>query len=212
MKNILNQLERKMGRHYVHDLMKYLIFAMAAVFVLEMMPIRSAAQLLAFNRSKVLGGEAWRVLTYLFLPTGNSYISAILGLYFLFFVGTALEKIWRGARFNVYYLLGYVCTLAAGFLMGTTTNLYLNMSLILCYAMTDPRQEFSLFFVLPVKAKWLGLLDGAMLLYLFVTGSVATKVVILFSLIPFFLFFGKELWLETKLAWRRLQYRINQYR
>lgn len=212
MKNILNQIERKIGRHYIHDLMKYLVIAMAAVFVLELMPIKSAVSFLSFSRERIFAGEVWRAVTYMLLPVNYSYISALLGLYFLYFLGTALERTWRGARFNLYYLLGYLCTLAAGLLMGSTTNFYLNLSLVLCYAMMNPNQEFLLFFILPVKVKWLGLADAAMVIYLFIMGSMTSKVVILFSLIPFFLFFGKDLWLEAKMAFRRLRYRIGQYR
>lgn len=212
MKNILNQIERKMGRYYIHDLMKYMVLAMAGVYLLEWLPIKSAIGLLSFSRERILAGEVWRAVTYMLLPPGYSMLSILLSLYFLYFLGTALEKIWRGARFNVYYLLGFVCTLAAGFIMGYTTNVYFNLTLVLCYAMTNPNQEFMLFFLLPVKVKWIGLADGAALVYYFVVGDTASRVVLLFSLIPFFLFFGKEVWLEAKLALRRLQFRINQHR
>lgn len=212
MKNMLYQLERKMGRYYIHDLMKYLVFAMGAVFVLEMLPLRSAAGFLSFSRDRIMKGEVWRVLTYMLLPPGQSMFSVLISLYLLYSLGTALERSWRGARFNIYYLLGYACTLAAGFITGYTTNMYFNMTLLMCYAMMYPNQEFLLFFILPVKVKWIGLADGAMLIYLLIAGNMVNRIVLLFSMIPFLLFFGKELWVETKLAWRRLQYRINQHR
>lgn len=212
MKNILNQLERKIGRHYIHDLMKYLTLAMLGVFVLEMLPLRSAAQFLRFDRAKIFKGEIWRAFTYVLLPPGGSMLMVLISLYFYFFLGSSLERSWGGARFNLFCLLGYVCTLAAGFLMGSTTNHYFFYSMILCFAMLYPNQEFLLFFILPVKVKWIGILDALMLVYFMIVGTNVTRVVLLFSMIPFFLFFGKDVWLEAKLAWRRLQYHINQHR
>ena len=212
MKNILNQIERKIGRNYIPDMVKYLTFAMLGVFVLDMLPVRSATALLYFDRALVLKGQVWRAVTYMVLPTGYTLLSVLINLYFFYLIGTALERSWGGARLTVYFLLGYVVTLAAGFAMGVTTNAYFYYSFLLCYAMMNPHQEIMLFFVLPVKMKWIGLAEAAVLIYTFVTSSIAYKVVLLCSLIPFFLFFGKELWLETRMAWRRLKYRINQYR
>lgn len=212
MKNLLNLLERKIGRFYIHDLMKYLVIAMGAVYVLELLPMRSAAAFLAFDRARIIRGEVWRAVTYILLPPGYSLLSVLLGLYFLYLMGTSLERIWRGARFTLYYALGYVCTLAAGFIMGFTTNVYFHMTLLLCYAMMNPNQQFMLFYMLPVKVKWIGILDACLLLYYFIAGNTVSRVVLLFSLIPFFLFFWREVWLESKMAFRRLQYRINQYR
>lgn len=216
MKNILYQLERKLGRNYIRDLMKYLTLAMLGVFLLEMLtigfPIRSATDFLYFNRDLILKGQVWRAITYMILPPQANLLLILISLYFYYFLGTALERSWGGARFNIYYIIGFLCTLAAGFICGWTTNQYLNYSLLLCFAMMYPNQEFMLFFVLPVKVKWIGYLDAALMIFTLIVGSWTEKVVLLFSMIPFFLFFGRQLWMEAKLAFRRLQYKINQHR
>lgn len=212
LNNMLNKLERKIGNRYIPDLMKYLSLAMLGVYILELLPLRSAAQFLVFSRPLILKGQIWRAITYMLLPPAGNMIVVLISLYFYYFLGTALERSWRGARFCIYYGLGFLCTMIAGFIVGVTTNQYLNYSLILCFAMMYPNQEFMLFFVLPVKVKWIGYLDAAVLIYEMIVGSWPLRVVLLFSMIPFFLFFGKQLWTEGKMALRRLQYRINQHR
>ena len=65
----LNAIERKIGRHYIPNLMKYLVLAMAGVFILEYLPLpRSAYQFLMFDRAAVLRGEIWRVITFISCP------------------------------------------------------------------------------------------------------------------------------------------------
>ena len=72
--NWLNKLERKIGRHYIPDLMKYLCFAMLGVFILECLPLaRSAWYLLYFNRDLILRGEIWRLITFWAMATVSSF-------------------------------------------------------------------------------------------------------------------------------------------
>ena len=71
----LNKIERKMGRHYIPDLMKYICLAMLGVFILDYLPLnQSASALLAFNRARIFQGEIWRIITFIFLPPESSII------------------------------------------------------------------------------------------------------------------------------------------
>ena len=155
--NWLNQLERKLGRHYIPNLMKYLCFAMLGVFVLEYLPLpRSAYQLLYFNRELILRGEIWRLITFIFLPPSSSIIWVLFSLYFYYFLGTVLESYWGSARFNIYYAIGILGNIISGFILGVATNEYLNLSLLLAFAVLYPEHEILLFFFLPVKMRWIG--------------------------------------------------------
>lgn len=76
--------------------------------------------------------------------------------------------------------------------MGDTvflTTEYLNYSLFFAFAATFPDLEFLLFFVIPMKAKWLAIFNGIYFLYGFITGNMATRVTIFMSLFNFILFF-----------------------
>jgi hypothetical protein len=93
----LNDLERRIGRHYIPNLMKYLTLAMLGVFILEYLPLpQSAWYLLYFNRDLILRGEIWRVITFIFLPPNSSLIFILLSLYFYYFLGTSLETTGAG--------------------------------------------------------------------------------------------------------------------
>lgn len=205
----LNRLERAIGRHYIPNLMKYLCFAMAGVFCLDYLYLsgfltRSASSLLVFDKERILQGEVWRVISFIFLPPNHSFLFILLSLYFYFFLGTALENHWGSARFNIYYAIGILGNIAAGFLMGYATNYFLNLSLMLALAVLYPEMEIMLFFVIPVKLKWIGWLDGALLIYEFVIASWPVRLALVLSLLPFILFFGQQAWLQMRMDGRRL--------
>ena len=148
--NWLNRPERRIGRHYIPQLMKYLTIAMLGVFILEYLPLpKRAWGLLYFDRDLILQGQIWRLITFIFLPPSGSLIFILLTLYFYYFLGTSLENHWGGARFNIYYAIGVLGNILSGFLTGYTTNEYLNTSLLLAFAVLYPDMEFLLFFFLP---------------------------------------------------------------
>lgn len=203
----LNSLERKFGRYYISDLMKYLVIAMAGVFILEYLPLpRSALELLVFNREKILQGQIWRVVTFIFLPPSGSVFMVLISLYFYFFLGSSLEKNWGGFRFNVYYLIGIIGNIISGFITGFATSEYLNLTLLLAFAVMFSETEFMLFFIIPVKAKWIGLVDGLFLIYQLILVPWQYKVALVISMLPFILFFGGQGWLLIRMEYRRLRH------
>ena len=208
--NWLNRLERRIGRHYIPHLMKYLTLAMLGVFILEYLPLqKSAWYLLYFDRALILRGEIWRLITFIFLPPTGSLFFILLSLYFYYFLGTSLENHWGGARFNIYYGIVILGNIVEGFLTGAATNSYLNTSLLLSFAVLYPDMEFMLFFFLPVKVRWIGWAWGLYLLYQLFTVPWTYKVALVLSLLPFVLFFGKQAWLQLRMDGRRLLRWIN---
>ena len=208
--NWLNRLERRIGRHYIPHLMQYLVIAMAGVFILDHLPLReSASYLLYFDRDLILRGQVWRLVTFIFLPPSGSLIFILLSLYFYYFLGTSLENHWGGARFNIYYAIGILGNILAGFLTGAATNSYLNTSLLLSFAVLYPDMEFMLFFFLPVKVRWIGWAWGLYLLYQLIVVPWQYKVALVLSFLPFILFFGKQAWLQLRMDGRRLLRWIN---
>ncbi len=206
----LNRLERRIGRHYIPYLMKYLTIAMLGVFILEYLPLpQSAWALLYFDRDLILQGQIWRLITFIFLPPNSSVVFILLSLYFYYFLGTSLENHWGGARFNIYYAIGVLGNILAGFLTGYATNEYLNLSLLLSFAVLYPDMEIMLFFFLPVKVRWIGWAWGLYLLYQMAVVPWLYKLNLLLSFLPFVLFFGKQAWLQLRMDGRRLLRWIN---
>ena len=193
--NWLTRLERRMGRRYIRNLMQYLCIGMLGVFLLEYVPtLNSPWAFLRFDRELILRGQIWRVLTFIFIPPERNLLFIIFALYFYYLLGTALENRWGSRRFNLYYLVGILGTILGGFIVGFNDNTYLNMSLFLAFACLYPNFEIMLFFFLPVKMKYVAIADAVLLLLQFFRGNGAIKLCMLFSMLPFFLFFWQELY------------------
>jgi hypothetical protein len=145
-----------------------------------------------FDRAKILAGEVWRVLSFLLMPPDYRLILMVFILYFYWLMGTQLEAKWGSFKFNVYYFTGVIGCIIAGFITGFSTNVYLNLSVFLAFAVLFPEEEIYAFFVLPVKVKWLGLIDAVLLVYKFINGGYYIRIFIVLSIVNFFLFFGKD--------------------
>lgn len=202
----LDRMARKMGRHYIPDLMKYLIFAMAGVLVLQFLPLKQNVYVfLSFDRKRILQGEVWRALTFVFLPPSGKLIWSLLTLYFYYLVATALESRWGGARFNLYYLIGIAANLVSGFACGYATNVYLNLTLLIAFGILYAEAQLLLFFFIPVKAKWISLAVGLYCVYQAVVSPWPMRLAMLASFLPFILFFGKDAWLILRMEYRRIR-------
>ena len=210
--SLLERLERKLNRYAIRNLMLYIVIGMAAVFVIDMVvaPVTgfSASRWLSFNRPAILRGEVWRVITFIFIPPNSSPLFIIFSLYFYWMIGTGLQNQWGSFRFNLFYLCGVIGSAIAGFITGATTNVYLNMSLFLAFALIYPDFQV-LLLILPVKVKWLALIDAAMLLLMLVTGSWADRLALAMSLANLALFFWRDGYLTIKNAYRRYQWKKN---
>lgn len=73
--------------------------------------------------------------------------------------------------------------------IGLISTNYITMSIFLAFASIYPDMQVLLYFVIPIKMKWMAYVYAAMALYYFFTGSLATKVAIAASLLNFVIFF-----------------------
>lgn len=208
----LNKLERKFGKYAVPNLMTILVFGMALVFLLDTFTAANPdytaglSSILYFDRDLILQGQIWRLVTFLFLPPDSSLLFAIFALYFYWLIGTSLDRQWGSFRFNVYYLIGAIGTMIGGIITGSTTNTFLNLSLFLAFAVMFPDFEVLLFFFIPVKMKFLALLDGALLLFELIFSPLPYQIAILASVLNFILFFGKDFYQRIRMFIRRKKY------
>jgi membrane associated rhomboid family serine protease len=183
--------------------MIYITGTMLAVYFAENLTRLPISNLLYFSRELILRGQVWRLVTFIFLPPRNDMILwVLLALYFYYFIGSSLENVWGRTRFTMYYLFGVLGAILAGFVTGYGENMYLNLSMFLAFAALFPNHEIMLFFVIPVKVKYLAYLDAALLLLAFITGGWAQKAAILASLLNLLLFFGDNFinWVKD---WKR---------
>lgn len=199
----LYKLEYKYGKYCIRNLMTYIVAGMAIVYVLDMMLNMDLISSLIFFRPAILQGQVWRVLSFILIPPGiGSPFLMLISLYCYYLLGNLLEGMWGSFKLNVYYLVGILGAILAGFIspIGFAGNTALNSSLFLAVAASMPETQFRLFFLIPVKAKWL-----AALYFIFEVPGVINAfgaggmyglsylIVLAFSLLNFFLFFGRGL-------------------
>ena len=216
MNQILNKMERKFGKYAIPNLITIIVFGMGLVFLLDTFFAANPnydyylSDLLYFDTDLILQGQIWRVITFLFLPESSSALWIIFTLYFDWLIGKSLENQWGSFRFNVFYFLGAIGSIIGGIITGWATNSYLNASLFLAFATLFPDFELMLFFILPVKVKYLGMISAAILMYSLIVYPVSYKVAILISLINFFLFFGKDFYQRIKMFIQRKNHPWNK--
>lgn len=200
--NFLNKMERKFGRFVIPNLMYYIMMVYVAGLVICMINPMFYFRYLSLAPSMIVHKfQIWRLVSFLVWPpvSSGNIVSLILFNFFMislyYSVGSTLERIWGTFRFNVYFLFGVLGNILAAFFLYAITGRdyllstqYLNASLFLAFAVTFPDMHFYLYGILPVKAKWLGLFDGAIFLLNFLIGGAAKKVEIVVSLLNFLVF------------------------
>jgi membrane associated rhomboid family serine protease len=189
----LNKLERKFGRYAIPNLMNYIVGMTMAVYIVQYVLNISAYRYLAFIPDLIMKGQVWRIITFIFIPPASSIITIAFVIYFYYLMGTTLENEWGTFKFNIYYLFGMIGTIIAAFLTGSGTSVYLNLSLFLAFAYLFPDVEILLFFILPVKVKWIAYLDWVYFILSLIFGTMSTRIAVTASLINFFIFFGEDL-------------------
>ncbi|GAA0181588.1 hypothetical protein SH2C18_41020 [Clostridium sediminicola] len=200
--NWLNKLERKYGRYAIKNLMMYIVGLNAFTFLLMFMVPggSSVVSKLALHPAYVLRGEVWRLVTFIFIPFTSNLIFIIFALYFYYLIGTTLEHQWGSFKFNMYYLIGMLGTIVASFVSnGWATNEYLNLSLFLAFAYLFPNFTVRLYFILPLKIKYLAYLTWGLFAIDLVSKPWSGKFAIIAAIINFFIFFGKDMYKDIKI-------------
>ncbi len=216
--NFIDRLERsKFGRFGIPGLMRYVIAVSVAGTLLGIANSDIYYNYLCLDIHAILHGQIWRLVTFLLAPNGDGSLMNMLWfaiwIFVYYSIGTNLERMWGTFRFNLFYFSGLlyyiVLTFIFYFLMqaGVVTSLsvamdyatfsgvldYLNETLFLAFAFAFPNAQFLIYFVIPIKAKWLGIvylvLDGLTLVQCFMNGYYYTAFVILVLLLNFVVFY-----------------------
>ena len=157
--------------------MYFIIILYGIGFVLDYINPYFYIQYLSLNAAEILHGQIWRIVTFLIQPPSNNLIFLIIALYFYYMIGRTLEQTWGSFRFNLYFFTGVLSHVIAALLIYLVTGQvymlgtsYLNLSLFFAFAAVYPDMEFLLFYILPVKAKWLAWIDGAFFIWTIIQG------------------------------------------
>lgn len=206
----MSALEKRFGHWAIPHLALFLIGLQAIGVVLLLGEYTDATRLLLHGDSVLHRGEWWRMLSFLMLPSvnlgGRFYLLWLFFSFYIFFLMShALEQRWGTFRFNLFILSGYLLTLAMAFVRpgAIIINSYFLGGVFLAFATLFPDFQLMLFFVLPVKVKWLGWFTGALYLYTLLTGGMGARLGVAAAFINYALFFGRSMVRNLQAARRR---------
>ncbi len=211
MKNLRNRFERFCYANRtkgIPNLMLYVALGSAVVYILSMFDRSSTLYYaLCFDRSLILQGQIWRLVTYAFTYDAGNILLTAVGLLCYFSLGKAMENAWGTLKFNLFYFSGILLMDVFCMIFGGWADIsYLNLSLFLGYATMYPNAQFLFLFIIPVKAWIFALVDLGLTLYS--TVSLLSAGYFPYGLFPlvtignYFLFFGKDVVNVIPLSWR----------
>lgn len=196
--NFLNKMERKYGRYAIHNLPMFIIATYAAGYLLQLL-VPEMIGFLTLEPYYILRGQVWRIVTWILIPPSRLDIFTIIMLFFYYSVGQALERTWGAFRFNVYIFSGMIFTILGAFVLYAMfpgygiglffSTYYINMSIFLAFALTYPDMQVMLYFLFPIRMKWMGIIYGVLLVADFIRAGWAGRVAIIASLLNFILFY-----------------------
>lgn len=209
--NLLDKLERKIGRYAVHNVTIYLI-AGQTIFYVMFMTGRLDRTTTVLAAVLLRQGEWWRLGTFLFDPPLSNPLFAFFAWYLFYLMGSALEEQWGAFRYNVFLLVGCVMSVGVAFLVpqAAVSNVFIGGSVFLAFAFLYPDFTLNIFFVLPVRIKWLALLTWLGYGFQLLFGSWSTRLLVLASTCNFLLFFGRDLAWTLKSGGRRMAWQSRQ--
>lgn len=206
--NFLNKMERKIGKYAIPNLMIYLIAAYCIGFVINAVQ-PSFMLMLTLSPYHILHGQVWRLITWILMPTDTRVFSLLIMALLYYQLGSALERSWGTFRFNVYIFGGMLFTVIGAFILygiyaatGTgsletislissltfSTN-YINLTIFLAFAVMYPEMQILLFFIIPVKMKWMAVVYAVLIAINLILTSWGGRIAIIMSILNFLIFF-----------------------
>ncbi|HWT75579.1 MAG TPA: hypothetical protein VN258_12810 [Mobilitalea sp.] len=175
--NLLNKLERRFGRFAIPNLMRYVVgLLMLGLIIGSFMP-GVYYQYLSLDFSMIAKGQVWRLITFIIpLDSFRNILFFAISTYFYYLIGNTLEQHWGAFRLNLYFFAGVIFNILGSLIMYLVFHINLSLytssamgyicsSLFFAFAALYPNMTFYVYFLIPIKAKYLAWLEGAIYLY-----------------------------------------------
>ena len=220
--SLLDRLERtRFGKFGIPNLMRYVIGVNIVGILISLVNPMFYYSYLSLDIASILHGQVWRIFTFVLSPSGQfggtgmvSLLWFAIWIFVYYSIGTNLERMWGTFRFNLFYFGGLLLVVIMTFVfylflqLGLVPNAAtaytdymlsanimddLNQTMFLAFAFAFPDAQFLVYFIIPVKAKWLSivylLMDGYMFVRYLMSGYYYSAAVILVLLLNFFIFY-----------------------
>lgn len=201
MKNPRNSIERFCYNHPnfgIPNLMRYITIANVVFWILNVIN-PTLISYLTFNPYYILHGQVWRILTFALIPPSTGLL-AFIAFYFYYFIGSTLEKYWGTGQFTIYFFAGIILTVLYGFIMyfitGATFNLtaeFIYLSMFFSFAVLFPDMQVLLFYIIPIKIKYLAIVDAVVFVIGIINRSFPANLLPVVAVINFLIFCGGDL-------------------
>lgn len=207
MKFIIRAVDRFCAKHPrfgIPNLMLFIVIGNAIVYLFSMMDTTGLFRgYLYFIPSRIVAGEVWRLFTFVLIPQGGNVFFVALFLYFYYFIGNTLENTWGSGKFTIYYFSGVILNIIFGFLVWGITGApsramvldahYINLSMFFAFATLYPDTRVMLFFFIPIKIKWLALVNALYFLYIFRITSFPMNFLPIIAILNYLVFCREDL-------------------
>lgn len=213
--SFLAKLERALGRFAIPNLSLYLVIGQAFVLLGALLG-RVRIDWFVLVPAWVLDGDWWRIFSFLLTPPPPGrfgYVFVAFAWYLFYLFGSTLEGFWGTFRYNLFLFVGWALTVAVAFITpgAPATNGFLAGSVFLAFARLNPDFVMMLFFILPVRIKWLALLAWLGYAFAFITGSPATKLGVVAAVGNFLLFFAGDIVLSLRHGQRSMARKAREF-
>lgn len=211
---LLDRLERRFRWLAIPNVTLPIIAFQAVLYVASYLPRGITLDRITLEPELVLQGEVWRLVTFLFVPPNTVPIFVIFYFLLLYTFGSGLEMHWGKFRYNLFLLTGYLANIIGAFIalaivrhlppvadaaagldapleLGKVfDNTFFYGSLFLAFARVYPDFQLMIFFILPIRIKWLALLAWIGYFAALASGDWMTKLAVLATTANYLLFFG----------------------
>ena len=201
MKDPRREIE-KFCRRYpdfgIPNLMRYIVIANVVFWLLGAVN-RPLMSYLLFSPALILRGQIWRLISFIFIPPSTGLL-AFIAFYFYYWIGTTLENQWGTGQFTIYFFTGVILTILYGFgiyfITGKSVLLsstYIYLSMFFSFAALFPDMQVLFLFIIPVKMKYLALVDAAFFLFSVITTPFPENLLPVVAILNFLIFCGGDL-------------------
>jgi hypothetical protein len=203
--SFMDRMERRFRRFCIPNLTMIILLGEISLFLLVQINPKFHERTFLTGQL-VLDGDVWRLVVFIFQPPDMNLFFFFFACMLFHIMGNALERTWGTFRYNVFWFSGYLATVSVAFIFPQfpMTNMFLSGSVFLAFAMLFPDFTLMMMFILPVKVKWLALLQWVFIGITLLEGNWPVRCIVLAGVFNYFLFFSAEIVRRMKRGKRKM--------